>query len=508
MSKREREPSNQLHQLIHSLTRGERQNFKVRANKTGSKKKYLTIFDAILRMENYDEEKLMRKFKGESFIKSFSSFKYYLYKIILDSLVDSDQAESTELNTLSQKIRILSNKGLYAHLNLLLKRAKKLAGEQENFSVLLKLLNLERNALKFSRERKQLSERLNAIWKTELEVEEKMINLRRYVHLRDEIMIHLRDRISQSTAQRKQFLDYLASHPLMQGLEQAKSVRTQIIWWIIRQDQNRLERKFEACIQCTAEILSIIEANQVLLEDQDILMTYIRAINNAGSFSLILGKFDKVIECATQMQEVDTDSLPARAMLFELHAVLMLTYALKTVKPALGLKLVPAVEEGFAEFESFLDKTREVAICHSITRLYLSQGDISQALTWNNRILNQVKDSESVVYHASARIINLAIHFELGNLELIPYQLTNYERYMKQRKCLSAYEKHCLKLFAQLAKTDFRAEHLKIIQHYRSEWDTLTSQPEMRQGGRSLFDLGEWLDFQLQRLSKHIVRLA
>ena len=62
--------SDPLHQLIHSLSKGEKRSFKIYASRhvLGDENNYVKLFDAIEKQKEYDEEALLKKFKNEKFI--------------------------------------------------------------------------------------------------------------------------------------------------------------------------------------------------------------------------------------------------------------------------------------------------------------------------------------------------------------------------------------------------------------------------------------------------------
>lgn len=85
-----------LHRLIKSLTKPEKRYFKVFSSRhvIGDQNNYLVLFDAIDRQSEYDEAKLLKKFKNEPFVKRFSIAKSRLYNAILKSL-DAYHANSS-----------------------------------------------------------------------------------------------------------------------------------------------------------------------------------------------------------------------------------------------------------------------------------------------------------------------------------------------------------------------------------------------------------------------------
>ena len=88
--------SDQLHKLIKSMSKPEKRYFKVFSSRhiIGDENNYQTLFDAIDKLDDYDEEKLMKKFKDKVFVQRFSIAKNRLYNALLKSL-DSFHANSS-----------------------------------------------------------------------------------------------------------------------------------------------------------------------------------------------------------------------------------------------------------------------------------------------------------------------------------------------------------------------------------------------------------------------------
>ncbi len=108
-------PSNQLFDLIKSLTKSEKRFFKLQSALQSGDKNYVRLFDLIDKMNEYDEENVKKTFKGEKFIKHLPSEKNHLYKLILKAL-RSYYGETSVSSMLKQEIKnieILYNKALF-----------------------------------------------------------------------------------------------------------------------------------------------------------------------------------------------------------------------------------------------------------------------------------------------------------------------------------------------------------------------------------------------------------
>jgi len=140
-------PSEELHQLIHSLSMSEKRYFKIHSSRhtIGDTNNYTRLFDAIETQNEYDEARVKKQFDGETFIKHLPSEKHYLYNHILESL-NAFNKEKTFLARYAAtltSIEILYNRGLFTHCKKLIKRAKTEAYSLEKFSILLILIHWE-----------------------------------------------------------------------------------------------------------------------------------------------------------------------------------------------------------------------------------------------------------------------------------------------------------------------------------------------------------------------------
>ena len=88
--------NNHLHQLIKSLNKSEKRHYKIVANLYSTKNEHsqlVQLFDAInAQEEEYNEDKILRKFKDELFAQHLPSLKAKLEEQILESLESTTPA--------------------------------------------------------------------------------------------------------------------------------------------------------------------------------------------------------------------------------------------------------------------------------------------------------------------------------------------------------------------------------------------------------------------------------
>ena len=137
----------ELFQLVKTLEKAEKRNFKlfVKRNSAQEDLKIIQLFDALDKMESYDEESLLRKNKTIR-KQQLSNLKAHLYKQILASLrvlKDEDNID-IQLHEQMDYARILYNKGLYNQSLKVLSRTKELAKNYNQITFWLQALFFEK----------------------------------------------------------------------------------------------------------------------------------------------------------------------------------------------------------------------------------------------------------------------------------------------------------------------------------------------------------------------------
>jgi len=136
-----------LFQLIHSLQKAEKRNFKlyIKRNSGNDDLKIVQLFDALDKMSDYDETLL---FKKNPTIKKqqLSNIKAHLYRELLASLrlLESVQNIDIQLHEQLDYARILYNKGLYLQSLKILDKIKETAKAHNQVSLLVQVIFLEK----------------------------------------------------------------------------------------------------------------------------------------------------------------------------------------------------------------------------------------------------------------------------------------------------------------------------------------------------------------------------
>ena len=135
-----------LFQLVKSLEKSEKRNFKLFVKKgSGEDLKIVQLFDALDKMENYDEALLLKRTPSLA-KQQLSNMKAYLYKKILTSLRQLKDKDNLvlQLSEYMEHAHILYNKGLYLQSLKILDKMKELAISSNQTTYLMQAIFFEK----------------------------------------------------------------------------------------------------------------------------------------------------------------------------------------------------------------------------------------------------------------------------------------------------------------------------------------------------------------------------
>lgn len=441
MSKRS---SDELFQLVKSLEKAEKRNFKlfVQRNLGTADLKITVLFDALDSMEEYDEEVLLRKAKTLK-IAQLPNLKANLYRQILASLrtLRDDSNVEIQLHEQMEYARILYNKGLYQQTLKTLARVKELAKTFHQstfwhqalaFEKKVELLHITRSiqnrAEALSTEVNLLNERLSLIGNLS------NLSLQLYSwyihtgHARNEkdaaaVLTFFSSRLPPDTHLIKSFFGRL--YLFQSYCWQALIVQDFLLYY--RYAQRWVDLFEEEPAMKKVEPLFYIKGLHNLLHVHFMLRNY--------------PKFDEVLrhfEAFAATEEAGTN------MNIQVQTFVYLTLArinehfLKGTFSE-GLKWAQEIEARLISWQLQIDRHRTLVFYYKIACLYFGAGDAGTAVEYLNRIIHPKADLRSDL-QCYARLLHLIAHYELGNYDILEHLIKSTYRFMAQMETLSAVE--------------------------------------------------------------------
>jgi len=450
-------PSTELHDLIKSLSKSEKRFFKLHSSLQSGDKNYLRIFDAIDKQKVYDEETLKKVFAKEVFIKHLPSEKNHLYKLILKAL-RAYHSESSVSGILKQEIKnieILYQKALYVECNKLLHRAKKIAKDNERFYYWFELLNWEKMLLEEAYESGEFTKDLDALIEEERDVIEKLRNLAAYHILYSKINYVFRSGGYVRTDDEHAMVEEISEHPLIKGKNTALSRRAATICYYTQGFCQWAKRDWLLSLEKFQRVKQILDDNPLI--KADLPKRYIRTVQyiiNAQIELLDLRNAKANIKFMRELpSEPGFQGQNIEAQVFVASFLSELRLLDRCGEHVKAMALTDTIVKGIDELGDRLQKEYALEFYFTLACVHFGGGEMSKALFWLNKVLNDNEPTLRQDIFTYARLFNLVIHYELGNFDLLEYIVRSTQRFLSKRHRAEQMETILMDHIKKLART-------------------------------------------------------
>jgi hypothetical protein len=493
-----------LFRLIKSLSKGDRRNFKLFAQLQDGDKQYIKLFEAIDKQSEYDEERLLQQFEGEKFTNQFSVAKNYLYNYILKTLHIFRRDAKTELNALLHQVQILMGKNLFEQAQKLLRKAKHMADRQERFPEMLGILETERLLLLKRQQAKEFESFIEFIQENEKQTVDKIVNLVAYGHLYDRVYRIMKRSLSMREHEQASTIENILQNPLILNAELALSVRAEVKRLEVLTGATRVLNDVEAQRGHYLDLIATYERNDDIRREKA--LAYIGAVSNLGMIEYRLGNKVESIQCLDKLRKIPIESQEEELAVLERYFKFKLGLCVEMGAVDEGKMVIAEFEREYPTHEASITKSIELSIFYVIGLFFVSIGEPAKGLDWINRILNEPKTELRTDIQAMARILNLVIHYHLGDWEYLEYGIKSAARFLSNRERLFLYEKTILKYLRQLSLLDPSRSKATILLQFKAEIEKVV-EDKFEQQGLSLFDVQKWITSEIEETSMcHIAR--
>lgn len=504
-----RTASDDLHKLIWSLTPAEIRYFKIFSSRhyNAHDTNYVKLFDAIAGQKEYNEAKILDHFKKEKFTNRFSIAKARLYQSILRSL-DIYHAGSSIDADLKREIHyaeILYKKSLYDQCAKVLSSAKKFALKYERHSALLEIYLWEKKLIEKDNYSDNTESDINKFLDEDKLIGEKIKNFNDYWNIKSHLFMILNKQGKARTKDELQKFKKIIDNTLLKSESEALSTETKYLYNHIYSAYFFGVGDYKRCYDYLKKNVELIENSRHIFEEEPNI--YFSVLTNIIYICSQLKKFDEAFFYLKKLREVPHtfDIRKNEDMEIKLFSS---TFSIEiTLYNTLGdfekaMELIPAIEDGLDKYSGKINKLREAYFYSSIAVACFGSEKFSQALRWNNKILNDKSIEQHQDIHCLAKIFNLIVHIELKNESLIPYTYRSTHRYLKQRERVYKFETVFLKFVERLMKekhspsrSALAMQGKKVLsEQYRSLYNELKSleKDPLEQPVFEFFDFTSW----------------
>ncbi len=447
MAKPETDP---LFQLIKSLTKAEKRNFKLYARRINDKEdsKFVRLFDAMEAMELYSEKDICHKVKDLN-PAQLSNMKAHLYGQVLKSLrlIHINYDFPIEMREQIDYARVLYNKGLYKQSLRILDKLKHKATENNEEILLLEILDFEKviEGQYITRSIGNRAEELikearmatRIIAKTQ-ELSNLSISLYglyiKLGYVRNEEDFRVVKRYFEKNLPEYQF-DELSFN------EKTYLCQSMVWYYYIVQD-------FVRCYRYAQKWVDLFQANPLMIKRKPDF--YVKGLHNLLGALFNIQHYPKFVENLQLLEELKEDR--QFALNENIQSLVSLYYYNNKINQFFmegrfteGLQIVPEVLENIERFEAKIDPHRILLFYYKIACLYFGSGDNKNTAKYLNEIINLKDVSLREDIHCFARILNLIAHYEMGHSDLLEYQIKSVYRFLVKMDNLQGVQKEIIK---------------------------------------------------------------
>ncbi len=485
-------PSLKLFHLVKSLTGSEKRYFKIFINsKDPANNKYVRLFDAIEAQPEFDEAQLMKSVYGDEPVETrkYSELKAYLHDLILKSLQFYDENSSVDyrVKNLLMDVRTAFKRSWFDDAKDLLRKAKRVAEKYEDFNALLEILNWEKRIAYAQMDIPFLDRELERIMQEEHTCLENLQNISAYRSIFFKILVSIRKDVSRRE-QQVQALRSLMEDPLLQDEKQAGSFTAKVLYHRIYTIFHFSTSDFEAFYKSSKTLLKLMESNPAMLGED--VSEYISALSNHVVSCGRLEKIEEVRATLDKLIKVKPINLDDEVKIHQQYYNNKFRLCIATGE----------FEEGKKELQKHLETIEKFDRQHfSKSEFYFQYfylnfgaGDFEKALDCLNDWLKLPDTVERKDLQSLARILNLIIHFELGNTVLLDSLLRSTQRYLRKEDRLSAFEQKMMQFIREAGKPHSKKEKRAALETLKLDFERLPKSPSF-----GMFDLISWLESKI-----------
>jgi len=492
-------PTDDLFQLIKSLTRTEKRYFKVFASQhvINEQNNYVKLFDAIEKQEEYDEREIKEIFKKETFIHHLPPQKVYLYNLILRSMELYHYDIESDLRSTVNQIKILYNKGLFKHCEKRIVKAKKIAQKYEKFPVLFDLLRWEGHIAYINNHENKTIEEVVEIYdqlKDSLRIYEEIIF---YVALVAKIEIARKKMGSLRTDDERKKYEALIKNTFDVSEEKIRSFEAKAFYFHGIYADAFFKKEIKRGVLSLEKAYKLIEEHPYRIEDNPRL--YSITIQNLIVFKRNLKQYEEAEALIQKFKNLDFKNkiLNEENSSNASHAEIML--CIVTGEFDKGLKVLKEMEKEKFHLEVFQrNREHEINFYYNAAIINFGVGDYVACNKYLNKIIiNEDWDLRSDL-HCFARIMLLMSNYERNREDLIEYSFKNVYKFLAKRDRIYKLEKVLLEYIrTKLQHANTRKKQLDAFQELKEELIEIGKNTHEKRA-LSYFHFIPWLDSKIE----------
>jgi hypothetical protein len=490
-------PSQKLFNLVKKMTASEKRYAKLNLAKSqASDDKYILLFDAIDKQKVYDDAKLQRKIYPNERIESkkFIELKNYLYLSLLRILQDFDKDTTIDyrLRNMLGNIRVLYRRALYQECFDHIQRTRKLADIYEEFEVLIELLRWEKQIAHTKGDINFFATALENINQQEADYYEKLANITIYKNIFYETYATIRRQGLLGHEKTLQTLAQTMQHEVMQKEENALSRKAKILYFRTKSIYAYALLDQENFYQHSRQLLYLMESNEAFISEET--NEYISAVSNFIASCFSTNRLEEANEMIEKLKQITPRTYDDAFKIYRQYYQSKFTWCTATGAFTEGLKVIKEQEKEKENFEN----QESINSIFYYPYFYITFGaeKFDDAHTYLNEWLSTARTKDREDLNIMARVLNLILHFEMGNTTLLDSLLKSTTSYISRHASVTAFERLLFRFIREAYHSTSKSELKGIARELKQQFENIT-QDSTQSIFTQYFDFLAWIESKI-----------
>lgn len=491
-------PSDELSELIHSMSPSEKRYFKLQATTFKDDSHYLLLFDLIDKTTEIKDSVLREYLTKQGVTVSLSRLKNYLHQLIMKTLREYHLEHYPEFKIIEayRDFRILKDRKLEKQAYKSLTKSVKLAKEYERYAYLWEVNRhfagddmLEADATKFRRN-------LEMVMEVQADALEKLNLVNRCHQLELEAIIIQKEHIKTIDPEKLSSIDKLIKEA--QDLETADlpSYGLAHVYGVYNLCYTQNNRYQEA-LETNTRYVQSLRSKMVTFGSTDEEILY--ALTNQLYLLLYEGCIDDFKLLTTEIREDASRFFLGKGEYYK-SALLFSAYS---------FELSHAILSGnFEEAGQYIEPAQRILTLHPsiaaaeflfawqyrLVVLHFGLGQYDKAL----EALNEVLDGKVLKYGPDfgtyIKMLNIIVLFELGHKKMLPSAMKATEQFAKVKGNNSVLDRLLIEMLRKLIRCKSQEEAMILCQEYAHKIKAEIESDESARTPLLYFDFLTWMD--------------
>ena len=496
--------SQDLFGLVKSLTKADKRNFKLYAKRVQSddNMKFIQLFDVLDKMSELDEDKVIERMDGIP-KGQLSNLKRHLYKQLLTSLrlINISRIKSIEVREHIDFAHVLYSKGLFLQSLKILQRCKKIAIKAELELEVLQIIEFQKliesrhitntGPVKNSAIVAEAKERLDKV-----NIATLLSNLRVRLH-----SYYITNSHVKNEAEKNEIVKFLEENmpqvddDQLGDFERIYLYQSMVWYYYILLD-------FASCYDYAHKWISVFDNKPDLkLVDTDL---YMRGYHYALTAAYNLQDHDKLkidYQSIQSFRKKNYAKFNENSKIFSFLYTHWARFNIHFLQGTFeeGIKDLASTQKRIKRWKNTIAPHRIMVFYYKMAWMYLGANDPGKAVNYVNKIINAESNDFREDIQTYSRLLYLMAHYDLDNIDLMPYLVNTVESFYKKIKSKNKLQTNTIQFFKKVSTVGI-SDRTELLEAFNHQIKEIQRDPYEKRALVYL-DISNWIEARINKKS-------